>query len=151
MPPQEQKRTIVIHRRHCEMHRAMSLSEHQVHTLFDELIHHAWNCRQFTAALDVLETEEAYFIEIELPGVAPEGIRVRVNNRVLVIEGKKDLARPPGEYHAHISERCEGSFSRTLQLPEAVAASDIEQFMKNGVLYLKVRKPQSHESERQSS
>lgn len=151
MPPQPPNRMVTIHHRHQSLHRRMRLSEHQVNTLFDELIHHAWRCEQFTAALDVLETEKEYFVEIELPGVEPEGVRVRVNGRVLTIEGKKDLARPKRSFDVHIGERCEGDFSRTLQLPETIRPSDIEQFMKNGVLYLKIRKPQTNQSERQSS
>lgn len=151
MAQQKQNQTIVIHRRHWGIHRALSLPEHRVHSLFDELIREPWCCRQFTAAMDVMETPREYFVEVEVPGVLPEAIRIRVSGARLTIEGDKKLARPKGPFNTHLSERCEGSFFRSLQFPEEIDASRIDRFIRDGVLYLKIRKNAQQSNERNSS
>jgi len=146
----EQNETIIIHRRQWGLRRALSLPEHRVHSLFDELIREPWCCRQFTAAMDILETAREYFIEVELPGIPADLIRVHLSGRRLMIEAEKRLARPEGPFNTHLSERCEGSFSRALQLPEEISASRIERFLRDGVLYLKIKKNPQSPSERNS-
>lgn len=90
--------------------------------------------------LDVSENEDAYLLKASLPGIDPNDIDVTYRDGVLTIKGevREDQEVERGAYR--IRERRWGSFSRSVQLPSAVKADDIEASYQNGVLRLHIPK-----------
>jgi HSP20 family protein len=85
-------------------------------------------------AVDVTETDKAYEITAELPGMDEKSVEVRIANGVLGIIGeKRDEKREENkDYYMH--ERSFGSFQRSFPVPDGVDADNIEATFKNGVL-----------------
>ena len=99
----------------------------------------------WTPAVDIKESTEAYHIHVELPGLEKEDVKVTLDEGVLSIEGERKFEKETGEKKHHRIERFYGKFSRSFRLPDNVDAEHIAADFKNGVLtlnVLKVEKPQ---------
>lgn len=91
-------------------------------------------------AIDMSETEKAYKITAELPGMDPENVDVTFDDGLLRIAGEKREQRDEDEQGYRFSERNYGSFERLVQLPSAAQANKIKATFKNGVLTVTVPK-----------
>lgn len=87
-----------------------------------------------TPAMDVAETDKAYEIAAELPGMSESDVEVVAANGVLTIKGEKKEEKEEKKKDYYLSERRYGSFERRLQIPEEVDADKIEAAFKKGVL-----------------
>ncbi|HEU0221096.1 MAG TPA: Hsp20/alpha crystallin family protein [Paracoccaceae bacterium] len=94
--------------------------------------------------LDVVETENAVEVSIELPGMEQKDIEVALTDDVLTIKGEKKVERQEEKRGYYLSERSYGSVYRTVPLPPGVDTAKAEATFKNGVLT--VRLPQTPES-----
>jgi HSP20 family protein len=82
---------------------------------------------------DIVETNEAFELMLDLPGVAPEEVHVEFNDGVLTVSGERKPAEATEGRKVHRSERRAGSFSRSVKLPE-VDGERISAEFKHGVL-----------------
>ncbi len=96
-------------------------------------------------AVDVAETEKAFEITAELPGMDEKNIEVKLVNGGLSIKGEKKEEKEEKQKDYYLSERRFGSFERYFGMPEGVDASKIEASFKNGVL--KVTLPKTAEAQ----
>jgi HSP20 family protein len=85
-------------------------------------------------AVDVVESEKAYEITAELPGMDEKNIEVKVTDGSLTIKGEKQEEKEEKERGYYLQERHYGSFERSFELPESVDPDKIEASSKNGVL-----------------
>jgi len=96
----------------------------------------------FTPAVDLEETKDAYIVKSDLPGLEKDKINLTVRENVLTIEGVRETTQktedPQGGYYAQ--ERSYGSFARSLSLPGPVDESKIVAEYKNGVLVITLPK-----------
>lgn len=99
-----------------------------------------------TPAADVVETDKAYEITAELPGIDQKNIEVNVANGGITIKGEKKEETEEKKKDYYVSERRYGSFERYFSLPEGVDADKIEATFKNGVL--KVMLPKTAEAQK---
>jgi HSP20 family protein len=90
--------------------------------------------------LDVHETETAYHVVAALPGVLADSINVNLHDDILTISGELPQNTYPENARALLLERTYGKFSRSIRLPEAVVADQIEATLDNGVLTLNLPK-----------
>jgi HSP20 family protein len=92
--------------------------------------------RERFAPVNIYETERAFVIEVELPGVDEKDVEVKLNGDELTVtaERKHIHATKNGDYHRVESHF--GRFSRTLRLPEGVLSDSIDATFKRGVLTL---------------
>lgn len=84
---------------------------------------------------DVLDTDDAYVITADLPGVKRDEVEVYLQDGYLTIKGERRLERTG----ASRRERFTGKFYRGFQLPET-ASEKIEATMADGVLSIRVAK-----------
>jgi len=85
-------------------------------------------------AMDIAETEKAYEITAELPGMSESDVEVVASNGGLTIKGEKREEKEEKKKDYYLSERRYGSFERRMQIPEGVDVDKIEASFKNGVL-----------------
>ena len=89
----------------------------------------------FLPPVDIEETESGYTLKMDVPGIKPEDLKVRVVDAVLTIEGERSLERPADpKGRTHRAERPGGSFSRSFTLRAPVNAAAIQASAKDGVL-----------------
>ncbi len=86
------------------------------------------------ARADVVETDKAIEVSMELPGLAEEDLDVSVTREALTIRGEKKIERQEEKRGVYLSERSYGSVSRTIPLPSNVETEKAEAVFKNGVL-----------------
>lgn len=73
--------------------------------------------------LDVLLTAEAIEVVIDVPGVAPESLRVAVRRNTLLVVGAKLAAPADAQARFHLAERSYGRFARAVRLAGAFDAA----------------------------
>lgn len=89
--------------------------------------------------VDILESDDGFGLEVELPGFAREDVKVAVHAGVLSISGERKLDED-SERTRHRTERWAGKFERTFQLPENVDETSIKATARDGVLYIALPK-----------
>lgn len=89
---------------------------------------------------DLEETDEAYLMHVELPGIAPDDIDVSFEQDTLTVKGERKFYQERSEEGFRRVERSFGSFYRAVRLPSAVDADRIEATHDNGVLTITVPK-----------
>jgi HSP20 family protein len=85
-------------------------------------------------AVDITETDKAYEIAAELPGMDEKNVEVKLANGVLTIKGEKRDEKEEKEKGYYMRERNFGSFERTFQVPDGIDTDKIEANFKKGVL-----------------
>jgi HSP20 family protein len=88
--------------------------------------------------VDISETEEAFIVKAELPGVKKEDVNVNFENSILTIRGEKKVETEDKKRHR--VECAYGSFIRSFTLPQTIKADKIEAVYKNGILSLTIPK-----------
>jgi len=92
-------------------------------------------------AVDVEEKTNEFVIRADLPGLKKDEISIEARGECLVISGVRKLDRKEtGEGGRDYHERFEGSFSRTVRLPEGIESEGIQASYRDGVLEVKVPK-----------
>jgi len=91
-------------------------------------------------AVDIVESENAYEITADLPGMDEKNIEVKVADGVLTMKGEKQEEKEEKKKDYYLQERSFGSFQRSFELPESVDADKIEASFKKGVLTVKLPK-----------
>ena len=98
-------------------------------------------------AVDVVETERAYEVTADLPGMDEKNIEVKVADGVLMIKGEKQQEKEEKKKDYHLQERSFGSYQRSFELPEGVDTDRIEASFKKGVLTVTLpKKPEAQKS-----
>jgi len=92
----------------------------------------------FTPLADVEETDDAFVIEAELPGLSREDINVDLTGRRLTISGERKERERTGVLRTQT--RVSGHFRYEVTLPSDVAADGIEASLDSGVLSVRVPK-----------
>ncbi len=85
---------------------------------------------------EVLNTDKAYRIRSEIPGMSKKDVNIEVKENTLIISGerKNTIDHSDNNY----SEFSYGKFSRSFNLPDDVEEDKIKASMKEGVLALEI-------------
>lgn len=110
----------------------------EVERMFDEMIHRPWGfCRDirgWNPSVDLYETDEAFVLEADLPGVKSEDFKVDVQDSELVLKGWRSLEKNRSDGQFHTMERSSGHFERRIKLPDSVQKDAIKADFTDGVL-----------------
>lgn len=100
----------------------------------------------FIAPLDLYETDNAFIVQLEAPGMKKEDLSATISDgNTLVIKGKKEKFRSSGNAESHFSERSYGTFHREVKLPKNTNIEDINIEYKEGVLSATIPKIENKE------
>jgi HSP20 family protein len=93
-------------------------------------------------SVDMFETDESLIIKAELAGLSKDDIDVNVENGKLMLSGERKSENEVDEDKFYRRERTYVRFVRTFALPADVDPDKIAAEFKDGVLNIKVPKPE---------
>lgn len=95
---------------------------------------------------DVYESDKEFVVKVELPGVDPKDVDVRIEQNHLTVRGERRSENSHDKDDYHRIERHFGAFSRTLALPLSVDADKTHAGFKAGVLEITLPKAEDSKS-----
>jgi HSP20 family protein len=98
--------------------------------------------QSWVPTLDAWETEQELVYAFDLPGIPQDAISVEVEDGMLTVSAERARSREISEEHYHRVERRHGAFSRSVGLPQGVSEEAIKASYRDGVLEIRVRKPE---------
>jgi HSP20 family protein len=122
----------------------------ELHQRVDRMIGSSRNSggqNSFAPMVDVHEDERGLEISLDLPGIAPDQIRLEAENNTITVEAERRYESKEGR-NAHRVERAYGNFVRTFNIPARYDLSKIEASHQNGTLTLHV--PRSEQAMKRS-
>lgn len=93
----------------------------------------------YTPRMDVVETDDAFFAHVDLPGVAPEDVSIDMEDDQVIIHGQRTETSSDATKR-HRSERSFGNFRRAIALPKNVDKDTITADYEHGVLSIAMPK-----------
>ena len=114
--------------------------QEKMNRLFEETIHRTefpeegLDSALWSPAADVYETPDEIILQIELPGVQLEDVRLEALDGKLRVAGNRRVDQEAEPRHFVRMERIYGSFSREFSVPSAVDPAEIKATLRTGVL-----------------
>jgi HSP20 family protein len=93
-------------------------------------------------ALDVWETDEDVVYSFDLPGIPEDKISIEVADGTLTISAEREKREEVADERYYRFERRFGTFTRAIGLPQGVDESKIAASYRDGVLEVRVPKPE---------
>jgi HSP20 family protein len=98
--------------------------------------------RRWIPAMDLVETGDHLVLRADLPGMSEGDVNIEIKDGVLTLSGERKAEHEEKGEGFHRVERSFGSFSRSLSLPDGVDAGKVEANFADGVLEVRVPKPE---------
>jgi len=98
--------------------------------------------QNWVPALDVWETPTEVVYAFDLPGIREEQISIEVKDETLTISADREKTEETSENGFYRFERRYGTFARAVGLPQGVDQESISARYENGVLEVRVPKPE---------
>ena len=98
-----------------------------------------WAAQPRSLNVNIREEDEAYELSALVPGLTADDLNIQVLEDVIRIEGEFKA----DETHFLMRELPHGPFARTLRLPAAIDADQVEAHIANGILTLRLPKAES--------
>ena len=110
--------------------------------LFGDTLPELYGAVESTGAprTNISETDTAYHLSFELPGLEEKDIHVDLQDHTLTVSAERKDDRETGNARWHRVEHRYGQFSRAISLPQDAANSGIEAVYQKGVLLVTVPK-----------
>ena len=89
--------------------------------------------------VDVHETQDAYVVTADVPGVSESTLDITLEKDQLAIEGRVESS-PRDGHRLRLAESTAGGFRRNFTVPEGIDRDRISATVKNGVLNLTLPK-----------
>ena len=89
---------------------------------------------------DLTETEDAYFIHLDLPGLQKDDVEINIHDGTLSISGERRHEETEKDRTFVRVERSYGRFYRAFSLPQTINVQSIEATFEDGVLSIHVPK-----------
>lgn len=115
-----------------------------VSNIFDNDLGDFFGKRFSDPAANILETTEAFHLEIAAPGMMKDDFKINLENNILTISAEvEDAKREEGKNYSR-KEFYYGSFSRSFTLPKTIDLEKIKAEYESGIL--KVSLPKKEEA-----
>lgn len=147
----------------------MRRSQNWLPYVFNDLFNNDWmvKANSTAPAINVIETEQDYRVEVAAPGMTKENFNIRIDendNLVVSMEKKEEMKEERPENGSDTSNQPDASdkkegrylrrefsyskFQQTLVLPENVDKEKIEAKVENGVLTITIPKRSEEEAQK---
>lgn len=114
--------------------RDLSNLRKDIHRVVNEFLGNEpeWEGGYWQPAVDIVETEDAYMVAAELPGMKKEDIKINIHENTLRLSGER---KPfPEEKDKFRSEFWHGPFSRSINIPDEINREKVIAKYENGIL-----------------
>jgi HSP20 family protein len=98
--------------------------------------------QSWVPALDVWETDTEVVYAFDLPGIPEEKISIEVKDETLTVSAERERTEEISDERFRRFERRYGAFARAVGLPQGVEADRIAARFEDGVLEVRVPKPE---------
>ncbi|KAA5545060.1 Hsp20/alpha crystallin family protein [Adhaeribacter rhizoryzae] len=109
---------------------------------FQDSVNQRRHLTDFSPQVDACETESGFEIELTLPGLKKEDIKIELQEGRLTVSGERKFRNEDTNKRYQIIESQYGSFSRSFQLPNNIDPNAISAEFQDGILRLTVPKDQ---------
>jgi HSP20 family protein len=99
-------------------------------------------------AVDVWETDKELVLSFDLPGIPEDKIAVELDDNILTVTGERERTQEHTNDRFYRFERRFGQFSRSVTLPAGIKEKEIKADYKDGVLEIRVPRPQEQKPKR---
>jgi HSP20 family protein len=120
-----------------------------VQDLMDEALFTPWDAdterptAMWSPRMDLVETDGAYQVQMDLPGLTKDDVSIDVENHRLVVHGHREEETREEESNVLRLERHSGRFYRSLTLPDAARPEQAEATFRDGVLTVRIPKAEA--------
>ena len=120
----------------------------EVNRLFNTLFDAGEATQRWIPAMDLMEREDHFVLRADLPGLTEDDVSIEIQDGTLTVSGERKEEHESRERGWYRLERQFGSFSRSLTLPEGVDADGVSAEFQNGVLEVRIPKPEERKPRR---
>ena len=107
-------------------------NDQQLKTTSDDL--------KFLPNVDVIEKENAFELQVALPGLKKQDVELEVADSVLTLKGERKLKNEKEEGRYYSFETQYGSFKRSFKLPKNVDQTKVDASFEDGILKINLLK-----------
>ncbi len=104
--------------------------------------------RRWIPAMDLVETDEHFVLKADLPGLGEGDVSIEVEDNVLTVSGERKAEHEDKREGYVRVERSYGAFRRSLTLPEGIDPEAVTASFDNGVLEVRIPKPEERKPRR---
>lgn len=123
--------------------RGVALAPHNLNREFDALTQALFAPaadKGFSPAFEVHETEEAYILEADVPGIPREALEITVEDNRVTVGGERKADTQTAGKTFHRSERKYGRFERSFTVRDGFDTQKVEATVEHGILRLTLPK-----------
>jgi HSP20 family protein len=88
----------------------------------------------------ITEDKDNFFINLEMPGIPKENVKIEVENNLLSVKGEKKVENKTEDTNLVMNEIVYGEFCRTFNLSKEIKVDAIEAEFKDGLLIITLPK-----------
>ncbi len=130
------------------LRREIEMLHRDIDRVFEEMWNGRWPAMSFEPMgrgeimpqLDMTEDDQAFHLQVELPGMDEKDVEVTLRNHTLTIKGEKKEEKETKDKDVHRRERAYGYFRRSVEIPGDVDADKITATYRKGVLTIDLPK-----------
>lgn len=100
----------------------------------------AYSKTSISPRTEITEDKDNFYLNMEIPGVSKENVKIGIENNVLTVSGEKKENYNKEEKTVVLNERFYGQFSRSFNISKDVKVNDIQAEFKDGVLNITLPK-----------
>jgi HSP20 family protein len=120
----------------------------EIDRVFDAFFGQTDRGRRWVPPIDLVEAEDHFVLKADLPGLAEGDVNIEVQDGTLTISGERKAEHEQREKGWYRIERSFGSFNRSMTLPDGVDPDRIDASFANGVLEVRIPKPEERKPRR---
>ena len=124
-----------------------TMIDHWLNDMFDGYLSESGTefARFTPLSMDVVESDQAFEITADIPGIKSDEIDIEIHNNTLTIRGerKHEFEESDKEKKVHRFERQFGSFSRSITLPSTCDDNAAVAEVRDGILKITVPKSEN--------
>lgn len=94
----------------------------------------------WSPSTDISETDAAYLIKSEIPGVDREDVKIHIVDGMLTIQGERKMEKEEKSMKFHRLERVYGRFARSFRIPGDADEAAVKAEFKDGMLNVTLSK-----------
>ncbi len=94
----------------------------------------------FAPDIDVKDEKDEVIVRADIPGIKKDELNISVQDDILTVKGERKEEQEKKGKDYYYAERFHGTFSRAVELPSKVRATDVKASYKDGVVEIHLPK-----------